>query len=230
MATWSTMNLQDSASPLMEQLNLFYEQTFIFVVTVTVMTSYMMMTLLWNKHTWRFLIKGKTIETVWTILPMFTLLFIALPSLQLLYMMEEMNSPKISIKVMGHQWYWSYEYTDFKNMEFDSYMIPTNELNLNEFRLIEVDNRLSIPFKTEIRMIISSTDVLHAWAVPSLGTKIDAVPGRLNQLPLMIERPGLYFGQCSEICGANHSFMPIAVESISMEDFIKMIKLNLSSG
>lgn len=125
---------------------------------------------------------------------------------------------------MGHQWYWSYEYSDFLNLEFDSYIIPEKEMATNNFRLLDVDNRTVIPIGSQIRTLIGAADVLHSWTVPSIGVKADAVPGRLNQVNFYSTRPGLYFGQCSEICGANHSFIPIVIESVPINKFLKWIK------
>nr|YP_010464277.1 cytochrome c oxidase subunit II [Chlorophila portschinski]UUL71654.1 cytochrome c oxidase subunit 2 [Chlorophila portschinski] len=227
MATWKLTLLQDSASPLMEQLSFFHDHTLLILVIITILVSQMMMTLLFNKLTHRFLLEGQTIEVIWTILPAITLIFIALPSLKLIYILDETNNPSISIKTVGHQWYWSYEYSDFKNIEFDSYMIPQQELNKFNFRLLDVDNRMVIPFLSQIRMLISSADVIHAWTIPSLGVKVDATPGRLNQMSFTSTRSSILYGQCSEICGANHSFMPIVVESISPNLFIKWINKNI---
>lgn len=125
---------------------------------------------------------------------------------------------------MGHQWYWSYEYSDFLNVEFDSYIIPSNEMNEMSFRLIDVDNRTVLPVNTQIRNLITAADVLHSWTVPRLGVKADAIPGRLNQIRFYINYPGLFFGQCSEICGANHRFIPITIESTLPKYFVKWIK------
>ena len=183
----------------------------------------MILTLFFNKFNNRFLLEGQTIEIIWTILPAITLIFIALPSLRLLYLLDEINNPIITLKTIGHQWYWRYEYSDFNQIEFDSYMIPTNELSLNNFRLLDVDNRVILPFNTQIRIIITAADVLHSWTIPSLGVKVDATPGRLNQTRFFIRRPGLYYGQCSEICGSNHRFIPILIERININTFIKWI-------
>nr|ALO70254.1 cytochrome c oxidase subunit 2 [Aleochara sp. 1 EF-2015] len=223
MATWKTLTIQDSASPLMEQLMFFHDHTLMILLIITVLVSYIMLSLFFNQFNYRYLLEGQTIELIWTILPAITLIFIALPSLRLLYLLDEINNPLITIKTIGHQWYWSYEYSDFKNIEFDSYMIPMNEMNVYNFRLLDVDNRISIPYKSQIRMLISAADVLHSWTIPSLSVKIDATPGRLNQINFFINRTGIFFGQCSEICGANHSFMPIVMESISPKYFIKWI-------
>nr|AND96527.1 cytochrome c oxidase subunit 2 [Onthophagus diabolicus] len=221
MATWKSILLQDAASPLMEQLIFFHNHALLILLMITVMVSYLMLTLFFNKYNHRFLLEGQTIEIIWTIIPAITLIFIALPSLQLLYLLDEINNPMISVKTIGHQWYWSYEYSDFKKIEFDSYMIPTNEMKIDGFRLLDVDNRIILPYNTQIRMLVTAADVVHSWTIPALSLKIDATPGRLNQISFIVNQAGLLFGQCSEICGANHSFMPIVLESISMKYFIK---------
>nr|AAT97368.1 cytochrome c oxidase subunit II [Stictochironomus sticticus] len=223
MTTWSSLGMQDSNSPIMEQLNFFHDHALLILILVTSLVSYLMGMLFFNKLNNRFLLHGQTIEVIWTILPAIVLLFIAFPSLRILYLLDEINSPSLSIKTIGHQWYWSYEYSDFKNIEFDSYMLPTNEMNLESFRLLDVDNRIILPTNNQIRILVTATDVLHSWTIPSLGVKIDATPGRLNQTNFFLNRPGLFFGQCSEICGANHSFMPIVIESVPTNHFIKWI-------
>nr|WMQ72183.1 cytochrome oxidase subunit II [Tibicinoides hesperia] len=224
MSNWSNMNLQDAMSPLMEQLIFFHDHTLVILIIITIIVGYMMMTLFLNNTIDRLLLEGQFIEFIWTLLPAVTLIFIALPSLRLLYLLDEVNKPLLTVKVVGHQWYWSYEYSDFLNIEFDSYMVSTNNLNDNEFRLIDVDNRVVLPFNTQLRLMITSMDVLHSWAMPSLGIKVDAVPGRLNQTSTIINKPGLIFGQCSEICGSNHSFMPIVIESIDNNAFLIWLK------
>nr|QNE85929.1 cytochrome c oxidase subunit II [Nola holsatica] len=223
MMTWSNFNLQNSNSPLMEQIIFFHDHTLIILIMITVLVGYLLFTLFFNKLTNRYLLENQMIELIWTILPAITLIFIALPSLRLLYLIDEINKPLITLKSIGHQWYWSYEYSDFKNIEFDSYMIPSNELSSNGFRLLDVDNRIILPMNNQIRILVTATDVIHSWTIPSLGVKIDANPGRLNQTNFYMNRPGIFFGQCSEICGANHSFMPIVVESISIKNFINWI-------
>nr|QRV62525.1 cytochrome c oxidase subunit 2 [Hydroporus sanfilippoi] len=223
MATWSDLNLQNSASPLMEQLTFFHDHTLMILTMITLLVGYLMFSLFFNMYINRFLLEGQTIEVIWTILPAIILIFIALPSLRLLYLLDEISNPWLSLKSIGHQWYWSYEYSDFKKLEFDSYMIPTNELNMNGFRLLDVDNRVILPFNSQIRILVSAMDVLHSWTIPSLGVKIDATPGRLNQTNFFMNRPGLFYGQCSEICGANHSFMPIVIESVPTNIFINWI-------
>nr|YP_010463281.1 cytochrome c oxidase subunit II [Macropes dentipes]YP_010463294.1 cytochrome c oxidase subunit II [Macropes robustus]UUJ37805.1 cytochrome c oxidase subunit 2 [Macropes dentipes]UUJ37818.1 cytochrome c oxidase subunit 2 [Macropes robustus] len=226
MATWMNLSFQDAMSPLMEQLIFFHDHTIMILTMITVMVAYTMIMLTKNLFINRFLLEGQTIEFIWTLLPAVTLIFIALPSLHLLYLIDEVNKPLLTLKSIGHQWYWSYEYSDFNNIEFDSYMKPTNELNMNEFRLIDVDNRIILPMNIQTRVLVTAADVLHSWAMPSLGIKIDATPGRLNQGSFKINRPGIMFGQCSEICGANHSFMPIVIESVPLKNFIKWLNKN----
>nr|AAK31135.1 cytochrome oxidase subunit II [Pulex simulans]AAK31136.1 cytochrome oxidase subunit II [Pulex simulans] len=226
MTTWGNMNLQNSSSPLMEQLMFFHNHSMLIIILITIMVGYLMSSLFFNKYTNRLLMESQNIEIIWTILPAFMLIFIALPSLRLLYLLDDLNKPLITLKTIGHQWYWSYEYSDFNNIEFDSYMIPNEELMDNNFRLLDVNNRIILPFNSQIRILITATDVLHSWTIPSLGIKVDATPGRLNQSNFLINRPGLFFGQCSEICGANHSFMPIVIESVSVNSFINWIYSN----
>uniref|UniRef100_M9NM93 Cytochrome c oxidase subunit 2 n=3 Tax=Mecopoda elongata TaxID=441232 RepID=M9NM93_MECEL len=230
MATWSNLNLQNSASPLMEQLTFFHDHTLLILVMITILVAYIMTAIMLYSFTHRYLLEGQLIELIWTILPAMTLIFIALPSLRLLYLLDDTVDPSISLKTVGHQWYWSYEYTDFVNpYEFDSYMIPYNEMNPDGFRLLDVDNRTILPFHTQVRMMVTAADVLHSWTIPALGVKVDATPGRLNQTNFFINRPGTYYGQCSEICGANHSFMPIVIESVNTKTFIKWISNALNA-
>nr|YP_004935634.1 cytochrome c oxidase subunit II [Alloeorhynchus bakeri]ADI75221.1 cytochrome c oxidase subunit II [Alloeorhynchus bakeri] len=226
MPSWNNISTQDANSPLMEQLIFFHDHTMLILTMITIMVMYLMSTLFINKYINRFLLEGQTIELIWTILPAITLIFIALPSLRILYIMDEINNPLITIKAIGHQWFWSYEYSDFNNIEFDSYMKPSNELTMNEFRLLDVDNRIIMPINTPVRILVTATDVIHSWTIPSLGIKIDATPGRLNQGSFNIKRPTIMYGQCSEICGANHSFMPIVMESVNIPSFIKWLNSN----
>nr|YP_010586357.1 cytochrome c oxidase subunit II [Melanotrichia acclivopennis]UZZ44145.1 cytochrome c oxidase subunit II [Melanotrichia acclivopennis] len=222
MATWSNINIQNSNSPMMEQLTFFYDNTMFMLSIITIFISYIMYMMFINKLINNNLIENQMIEMIWTIIPSLFLINIALPSLKIIYLIDETNFPSITLKIMGHQWFWSYEYSDFNKIEFDSYMI--NNYNPQNFRLLDVDNQIILPMNTQIRTLISSTDVIHSWTIPSLGAKADAMPGRLNQVSFMINKPGVFYGQCSEICGMNHSFMPICLESINMNYFIKWMK------
>nr|NP_071687.1 cytochrome c oxidase subunit II [Chalinolobus tuberculatus]AAG37929.1 cytochrome c oxidase subunit II [Chalinolobus tuberculatus] len=215
------LGFQDATSPIMEELLNFHDHALMIVFLISSLVLYIISLMLTTSLTHTSTMDAQEVETIWTILPAIILILIALPSLRILYMMDEINNPSVTIKTMGHQWYWSYEYTDYEDLMFDSYMIPTSELSPGQLRLLEVDNRVVLPAELTIRMLISSEDVLHSWAVPSLGLKTDAIPGRLNQTTLLSTRPGLYYGQCSEICGSNHSFMPIVLEMVPLKFFEK---------
>uniref|UniRef100_UPI00315DADEE cytochrome c oxidase subunit 2 n=1 Tax=Centrotypus assamensis TaxID=3038120 RepID=UPI00315DADEE len=224
MHTWLSKSMQDATSPVMEQLMMFHDHGMMIISMITIMVGYTISSLTMSKHISRNLLENQLIELIWTLIPAVTLIFIAIPSLKILYLIEESMKPIISIKIIGHQWFWSYEYSDFNELEFESYMKPSEELSKYEFRLLDVDNRMMIPYNTTTRILTSSYDVIHSWTVPSAGIKIDASPGRINQMNLIMNRPGLFYGQCSEICGQNHSFMPIVVESINMKSFINWTK------
>lgn len=216
--TWLLI-LQNSNSPTYDIIIFFHDFAIIILIFITIIIFSIIIIILKNNLINRFLLQGHSIELIWTIIPIFILIFIAIPSLKILYLTDETHNNKLSIKTIGHQWYWRYEYSDFSNIEFDSFIIPINQLNNNEFRLLDVDNRCIIPYNYPVRILTTSIDVIHAWTVPALGIKIDSTPGRLNQTILIINRPGLYFGQCSEICGINHRFMPIVIESTNFSNF-----------
>jgi len=221
MLTWKLFSLQNRNSPLIEQIIFFHDHITFILLIITIIVSYLIIILFFNKYNNKFLLERQNLEIIWTIIPSLILIIIALPSLKLLYLIDEINKPLLTIKTIGHQWYWSYEYTDFNNIEFDSYI---NLNNLYNFRLLDTDNHLILPFKTQIRLIISSTDVIHAWTIPSLSIKLDAIPGRLNQSSFSLNQTGMFFGQCSEICGTNHRFIPICLERINSYFFLKWIK------
>ena len=173
-----------------------------------------------------------SLEIIWTLVPTIILYLIAVPSFLLLYSLDEIINPLVTLKVIGNQWYWSYEYSDYvsnsrDSISFDSYLIPEYELKNGQLRLLEVDNPVVLPVKVHIRALVTSTDVLHAWAVPALGVKIDAVPGRLNQVSIFLKSVGDFFGQCSEICGVDHGFMPIHIKSVILEDYLNFLNKNL---
>nr|AAR86205.1 cytochrome c oxidase subunit II [Basileuterus leucoblepharus]ADO22882.1 cytochrome c oxidase subunit II [Basileuterus leucoblepharus] len=218
MANHSQLNFQDASSPIMEELMGFHDHALMVTLAICSLVLYLLTHTLTEKLSSN-TVNAQVIELVWTILPAMVLVMLALPSLRILYMMDEINEPDLTLKAIGHQWYWTYEYTDLKDLTFDSYMIPTTDLPLGHFRLLEVDHRVIVPMNSTIRVIVTADDVLHSWAVPSLGVKTDAIPGRLNQTSFLASRPGVFYGQCSEICGANHSFMPIVVESTPLPDF-----------
>lgn len=219
MPTWSFLMIQDSNSPTIEQLTFFHDHTIIVIVIVTIMTLYVLVSCFLNKRYNKFILEGQELETVWTVMPAFLLLFIVLPSIKILYLIEENKLPSLTLKVTGHQWYWSYEYTDTQDLEFDVFIESSNKI-----RLLKCRNNIFIPYKQTTRILVTSADVIHSWAMPSLGVKVDANPGRLNQSFLSPKRLGLFIGQCSEICGANHSFIPITVEVSFFSSVIKYLK------
>nr|YP_004222713.1 cytochrome c oxidase subunit II [Leiothrix argentauris]ADU57261.1 cytochrome c oxidase subunit II [Leiothrix argentauris] len=227
MANHSQLNFQDASSPIMEELMQFHDHALMVALAICSLVLYLLATMLTQKLS-SSTVDAQVIELIWTILPAGVLITLALPSLRILYMMDEINQPDLTLKAIGHQWYWSYEYTDVKDLTFDSYMTPTTELPLGHFRLLEVDHRVIVPTESTVRVIVTADDVLHSWAVPSLGVKTDAIPGRLNQTSFLASRPGIYYGQCSEICGANHSFMPIVVEAIPLASFENWLSITPS--
>lgn len=223
MPNWGQVIFQDAASSTILQLVSFHDHTLIVLTLVLTVVGYALIVLILNTHINRYIIEAQTIETVWTILPALILLVLALPSLRILYITDEISNPSLTVKTIGHQWYWRYEYTDFINIEFDSYILPTSDLAPGDYRLLEVDNRVIVPIQLEIRILITAADVIHSWTIPALGVKVDAVPGRLNQIGFTATQAGVFYGQCSEICGANHSFIPISLEAINSKSFIKWV-------
>ena len=208
----------------MEQLIFFYNHAITILILIISIVGFNLFKTTNNKNLNIYILESQSLELFWTVVPAVILLFIGFPSIRLLYLLDEIYNPLITLKTVGHQWYWSYEYSDFLDVEFDSYIIPSNEMSEISFRLIDVDNRTVLPVNTQIRNLITAADVLHSWTVPRLGVKADAIPGRLNQIRFYINYPGLFFGQCSEICGANHRFMPITIESTIPKYFVKWIK------
>jgi cytochrome c oxidase subunit 2 len=231
------MGFQDPATPIMQGLIDLHHDIMFFVVFIATFVFWMISRTLYHFNARRNplpekIIHGTVIEIAWTLIPSLILVLIAIPSFALLYSLDEVVDPAVTVKAIGHQWYWSYEYSDYTQADdqsilFDSYMIPDDELELGQLRLLEVDNRMVVPVNTHIRVIITAADVLHSWGVPSLGVKCDAVPGRLNQIPLFIKREGVFYGQCSELCGVNHAFMPIVVEAVSLDNYISWVSTKL---
>lgn len=232
------LGIQDPATAIAESMIYFHNYLMFFLVLIGSFVSWMLYQIIVSFNETVHSVSKKfthssLLEIVWTIIPAIILLIIAVPSFSLLYSMDEIVDPKLTVKVIGHQWYWSYEYSDYmvnikkdkdilaKNIIFESYMIPTNDLSKKTapFRLLETDNRLVLPTKTHIRVLVTSADVIHSWAIPAFGVKIDATPGRLSQISLFIKRPGIYYGQCSEICGINHGFMPIVVKAVALKKY-----------
>ena len=226
---------QDSASPQMEALVEFHDNIMYYLVAILFAVGWIQGAIIRNFDSSRspisnkYLNHGTLIELVWTITPALILVLIAFPSFKLLYLMDEVTDPSLSVLAEGHQWYWSYEYPDFLNsdgdfVEFDSYLVPESDLEEGALRMLEVDNRVILPEITHTRFILTAADVIHSFAIPALGVKCDAYPGRLNQFSVLINRLGTFYGQCSEICGILHSSMPIVVESVSLEKFLSWLQ------
>nr|YP_004222207.1 cytochrome c oxidase subunit II [Chromodoris magnifica]YP_009250330.1 cytochrome c oxidase subunit II [Chromodoris quadricolor]YP_009445821.1 cytochrome c oxidase subunit II [Chromodoris annae]YP_009566685.1 cytochrome c oxidase subunit II [Chromodoris orientalis]YP_010930448.1 cytochrome c oxidase subunit II [Chromodoris lochi]YP_010960277.1 cytochrome c oxidase subunit II [Chromodoris elisabethina]YP_010968168.1 cytochrome c oxidase subunit II [Chromodoris colemani]ABK92235.1 cytochrome len=222
MSFWGQLSLIDAASPLQSEMFLFHDHAMVLLLGIFVFVATLGCKLVMNSLTSRTMFEAQRLETVWTIVPALLLIWLALPSLRLLYLLDERSNSGIILKATGHQWYWSYEIPFSDKGSFDSYMVPENDLNEGDFRLLEVDNRTVVPYGMETTVIATSADVLHAWTLPAMGVKMDAVPGRLNSMSMFVEKPGVFYGQCSEICGANHSFMPIVVETMGLEDFCSL--------
>lgn len=223
------MVMQEAASPVMVRLEslhdfLFWIITFV-VIFVVVLLAYTCVRFARKRNP----VASKTthnvkLEIIWTLVPIIILAIMAFPSFKTLRFIEKLDNPELTIKVVGHQWYWEYQYPDNGGFSFDSYMIPDKDLKPGQLRLLEVDNRVVLPVDTNVRVLLTSYDVIHSWAIPSLGIKTDAVPGRTNETWLKINKPGVYYGQCSEICGVGHGFMPIAVEALSKEDYATWVE------
>ena len=223
------LGFQDAASPTMEKLTWLHNSLLtpiITVITVFVMVLLAYIALRFNRRANP--VASKTthnvrLEVIWTVIPILILVAIAIPSLRTHYFMENTEEPGMTLKVVGHQWYWSYEYPDQGNFTFDSYMIKDKELQEGQPRLLTVDNQVVVPVNTKIRVQMTGADVLHSWAVPAFGVKRDAMPGRLNETWFKATREGVFYGQCSELCGVGHGFMPIAVKVVSQPEFASWV-------
>ena len=240
------LGLQDPASPAVEGMIFFHNYLCFFLLIIGVFVFWMMYKVVvgfdgksldgeystYVREPQRFT-HSTLLEIVWTVIPAIILILIAVPSFALLYSLDEILDPQITLKIVGHQWYWSYEYSDYltstsdEGFGFDSYLLSVDDLTPGAFRLLEVDNRVVLPVNTHIRLLVSAADVLHSWSVPSFGIKVDACPGRLSQASLFLKREGVFYGQCSEICGINHGFMPIVVKSVSISEYLAWLSVKL---
>jgi cytochrome c oxidase subunit II len=223
------MDLQPAASVVAEQIHSFNTLLIAFEVGVSVFVLALMGYIMIRFRAKRNPEPSKrshnsVLEVFWTIAPVLILVIIAIPSLKLLFFMDRTHDADMTLKVVGHQWYWSYEYPDHGDFTFDSLMVPDDELEEGQPRLLAVDEPVVLPIDTDIRILVTSDDVIHAWAVPAFGIKTDTVPGRINETWVRINREGTYYGQCSELCGVNHGFMPIAVEAVSKEAFAEWVE------
>ena len=231
LPTPTQLGLMEPASSRMERIADFHDNLLMWIITA--ITIFVLGLIFWvairynrkanptpSKTTHNVLI-----EILWTAVPVLILIIIAIPSFKMLYYLERVEDPEMTVKVTGYQWYWGYEYVDHDNISFLSYMIPEDEIDesKNQRRLLSTDNPVVLPIDTTIRFVVTAADVLHSFTIPSFGFKKDAVPGRLNETWVKIDKPGIYFGQCSEICGTNHAYMPIEIHAVTKEDFEKWL-------
>ena len=232
------LNLQDQGSPIGISMADFHNTLMYYLIIIFTVVAYILLSRVFTSQplsVWRGTGRGSIssikyfthstiIELIWTIIPAIILVLIAIPSFKLLYSLEadDLIKPLVTLKVIGYQWFWGYEISDIENLNinFDSYVKSEDDLQEGEFRLLEVDNRVLLPIHTPIRLLITANDVIHSFAVPSLGIKTDAIPGRINHASIYILRPGVYYGQCSELCGASHHQMPIVIEGVTLKDYI----------
>ncbi len=223
------MNLQDAASPVMERVHDFHTLLLVIEVSIVLLVLAILTYVCVRFNAKRNPVPSKTshntlLEVVWTAVPIVILVIIAIPGMRLLYFHDKVQDYDLTLKVTGHQWYWTYSYPDHGDFEFDSVLIPEEDLEEGQPRLLAVDNRVVLPVDTNVQLLITSDDVIHDWAVPAFGVKIDATPGRVNERWVRINEEGTYYGMCSELCGVNHGFMPIQVEAVSKEAFAKWVE------
>ncbi len=222
------LGLQEAATPVKHAMDSFHSLLTVIIVAIVLFVLALLVICVMRFNEKKNPVPSKTshhtlLEVAWTVLPVIILIVIAVPSFKLLYQAERTPEAEMTIKVTGRQWYWDYEYPDHGNIAFSSYMIQDADLKPGQKRLLEVDNRVVVPVDTTVRVLVTAGDVIHSWAVPSFGVKKDAVPGRTNETWMKVEKEGVYYGQCSEICGVNHGFMPIAVEAVSKEKFAEWV-------
>jgi cytochrome c oxidase subunit II len=222
------IGMQPPASLVAERMASFHTLVLWIITFITLFVLVLLLYVMWRFRASRNPVPTKRshntiIEVLWTVIPIMILVIIAIPSFKLLYYADVTPPSALTVKAVGHQWYWSYEFPDSK-VAFDSQVIDDDSLKPGQIRLLDVDNRLVLPVNTNVRVLVTSDDVMHAWVVPALGLQINAVPGRLNEIWVNIERAGVYYGQCTQLCGVNHGFMPIAVEAVSQDAFAKWLQ------
>ncbi len=222
------LGFQEAATPVMERIDGFHDLLLVIITVIMLLVTALLVYVVVRFNEKANPVPSKTthhtvLEVAWTVVPVLILVVIAIPSFRLLYYMDKTTTPGMTLKVVGSQWYWSYVYPDHGKIAFDSLIIPDDQLKPGQLRLLEVDNRVMVPVDTDIRVLLTSNSVLHSWAVPAFGVKIDTVPGRMSETWMRVTKPGIYYGQCSELCGINHGFMPIAVQAVSKADFAKWV-------
>ncbi|MEP3244389.1 MAG: cytochrome c oxidase subunit II [Sneathiella sp.] len=219
---------QDAFSPVAHEMHDFHNILLIIITAISVFVAALLLYVMIRFNRKKNPVPSKTshntlIEVIWTVAPIVILLLIAIPSFKLLYFADRIEKADMTIKAIGYQWYWGYEYVDEDELAFEAVMLEEDELEEGQPRLLATDNTIVLPVDTNIRLLVTAEDVLHSWAMPAFGVKLDAVPGRLNETWMRIEKEGMYYGQCSELCGARHGFMPIMVKAVSKEEYAKWL-------
>ena len=218
------LNLQKAASPLAERIHDFHDMLLWIIIAIAV---FVLVLLIWviirynhkaNPEPKQFT-HNVLLEVVWTLVPIVILIIIAIPSFQVLYYNDRTENPEMTLKIVGYQWYWNYEYPDYGDIAFDSYMVADEDIKDDQVRLLSTDTQVVLPVDTDIQLLISAGDVLHSWTIPAFGVKMDAIPGRWNEAWVRINEPGIYYGQCSELCGKDHAYMPIEIKAVTKEEF-----------
>jgi cytochrome c oxidase subunit II len=232
------LDFQEAASPIMQELHSFHNFLLVLTGAIVLFVLFLIVYVALRFNAKANPVPAKfthniAIEIIWTVIPIILLVVIAIPSFRILKLAEQTPPADMTVKVVGSQWFWTYEYPDHENITFDSYMIQDADLQPGQIRLLEVDNRIVVPQGATIKFLITAADVIHSFAIPALGLKTDAVPGRTNEAWTRIDKLGVYYGQCSEICGVNHGFMPIAIEVVTQEEFkewIEQAKIKFASS
>lgn len=219
---------QEEVTPTMIGIRDLQDNIIYYLIIILTVVTYMLIKLIQDMRkeiVYKYITHSTVVEVIWTIIPSLILVSIAIPSFKLLYSMDEVLSPLLTLKVTGNQWYWHYNITDIEGIEidFDSYLIPEEELQLGQFRMLDVDNKVLLPILTPIRILVTSDDVIHSFSVPSLGIKVDAIPGRINQTSIYLLRDGLFYGMCTELCGQNHAYMPIVIQGVNYTEFFAWV-------
>lgn len=222
------LGLQPAATPVAAQLTDLHNWLLIIITAITVFVMLLLLYVIVRFNARSNPVPSKTthntvVEMLWTVVPIIILVGIAIPSFRLLYFADRTEEAEMTVKIIGHQWYWSYEYPDNGNFTFDSMLVEDADLQPDQLRLLETDTEVVLPVDTNVRLLMTADDVVHSWAIPAFAVKLDAVPGRINETWTRIEREGVYYGQCSELCGVRHGYMPIKVRAVSKEAFAEWV-------
>jgi cytochrome c oxidase subunit 2 len=222
------LGMQTPASPMKDRIESLHNLLLVIITIITLFVMVLLIYVMWRFRASAHPVPTRTthntmVEIIWTVVPIIILVIIAVPSFKLLYFEDRVPNAEMTLKITSHQWYWSYEYPDQGNLQFDSRIIDEADLKPGQKRLLEVDNRVVLPVDTNVRILITGSDVMHSWLVSALGVQMYAVPGRVNETWVKVERPGVYYGQCNQICGINHAYMPIAVEGVTKEQFNRWV-------